>query len=253
MKALGVKFLRQFFVVGVMVSCHCAWADPTYNFLWVVGNADSMASKRAIVQAHFPVFVDELRANGIDEFRMAITDTDFFTNQGQLVASANGLKVVSSSSANVASDFNSILAQVGNTGTAFWPQGLESAYQAILLHNFEFMEKGPLVVIYLSDHNDYSCEDKCYGIQPEDNHNYLPVKTSRYGEAFKLIKNFSGQSVILHAIVGKADSPCTVPTLGTRYIDVQNSWGVGSVQSICDDQLAQSLDNIAQSLGTHTK
>lgn len=227
---------------------HQLYDDTQYDFLWVFDNSDSMSDKRQFVVDNMQTFMNIMNSRKAVDFQMAVTTTDMMTQAGALVQSDSGLSVIRSTSANPVADFASIMENVGSSPTAFWEQGLESAYQAIYQHGSTFSRTGvPLIVIFVTDEDDYSCESHCFGIQPEDNPDDVVYSLDRYTEYFSNVKAFEDSELYVFPIVGMSSSTCALGSVGTRYEDLQKSLGNLSVSGgICNDELQDSFERIAQ-------
>lgn len=227
------------------------YAVHDYDFLWVFDNSGSMASRRAYVRDNMQNFINILNGRKAVNFQMAVTDTDFFTHAGNLVAGTGGITVVkSATSSNPVLEMAGIINNVTDSMTSFWEQGLESAYQAVAVHKSEFSRPGvPLVVIILSDENDFSCKDNCFGVEPENNPNWVPWDVSRYIDYFKNVKASENSHAEIFPIVGMGSGSCTVASYGARYEQVMNGvGGYGISGSICASELPAAYANIAKVL-----
>jgi hypothetical protein len=228
-----------------------------YDFLWVVDNSGSMTDKRNYVRDNMQNFITIMNSRKAVDYQMAVTTSDYFTTAGNLVQSTGGLKVVkSATSTNPAGDFASILNQVTDTGTSFWEQGMVAMWKAINTQGSQFIRSGvPLVVIIISDDDDWSCKQmangspSCFGIQPEDNPNVILYDTSFFGNFLTQLKAPENVDTTLFAINGKTDSTCSVERVGSRYSNLVNQvGGLSSQGGICLDVLPQTLNNIAQTI-----
>lgn len=220
-----------------------------YDFLWVLDNSGSMKPRRDYVRDGLSKFLSILNSRKAIDYQMAATTTDAFKDFGKLVSSANGKEVVkSSSSLNPAADFSDIINSVQDSNTSFWEQGLENSYLAILKNGTKFMRKGvPLIVVYLTDEEDFSCKESCWGSEPENNTNWKGFELERYIDLFKELKKGEGAEIVLFPIIGVNSDRCAVPSLGARYQAVAEAVGLyGKVGSICDVDLETSYNNIAQ-------
>lgn len=220
-----------------------------YDFLWVFDNSQSMEDKRNYVKDNMQQFLKTLQSRKAIDFQMAMVTTDFFNEAGALVTGPGGLQVVKSSAGNASSDFGAILGNVSdNPGTSFWEQGLESLYQALINEGDKFIRQSvPLIIIVLTDEDDYSCQSNCFGVEPENNPNYVPFTVSRYIQYIKSLKNSKKVEVSVFPIVGTTESTCIVPSLGARYMSVQQGvGGFGVTGSICLNELPESYENIAK-------
>ncbi len=231
--------------------------DTSFDFLWVMDNSGSMKAHRDFVRDNLSTFVNILTSRKAVDYQMSVVDTDLFSHNGQLVTGAGGITVVkSTASANPIADFASIINNVSDSPTSFWEQGLESAYQAIYQHKAEFSRPGvPLVVVMLTDEQDWSCADQCFGVEPENNTNWIPFPVSRYVDYFKNVKKAEDTDLHVFPIVGIENHPCVVASYGTRYAEVAagidsdpdgDKGSVGDTRSICSSEIRESYENIAR-------
>jgi hypothetical protein len=247
---------EEFFYSNVLRSdaFYQLYDDTAFDFLWVVDNSGSMAPHRAFVRDNLQTFVNIMTSRKAVDYQMAVVDTDMFSHNGALVTGTGGVSVVKSTqSANPIADFASIINNVTDSPTSFWEQGLESAYQAIYQHKSEFSRPGvPLVVVFLTDEQDYSCADQCYGVEPENNADWIPFPVSRYSDYFKNVKKSEKTDLHVFPIIGIEGHPCVVASYGTRYTDVATSINnseegvVGESRSICGSEIRESYENIAK-------
>lgn len=227
------------------------YATHDYDFLWVLDNSGSMTARRQYVRDNMQNFINIMNSRKAVNFQMAVTTTDYFTTAGALIQNTSGLKVVkSATSANPVADMASIINAVVDTGTSFWEQGLESAYQSVNLYRSQFSRSGiPLVLIFVTDENDYSCQDNCFGVEPENNPNWTAFPTSRYVNYFRSVKAAENATVEVFPVVGKSSAACSVASFGARYDEVvAGIGGVSTSGSICLEDLAASFNSIASTL-----
>lgn len=220
-----------------------------YDFLWVMDNSGSMKPRRDYVRDNLNMFLQTLNSRKAIDYQMAVVTTDAFKDQGALVKTASGLEVVKSSrTASPAADFGEIINAISDSNTSFWEQGLENSYQAIFKNASKFTRSGvSLIMVYLTDENDFSCKGNCWGNEPENNLNWQGYEAERYIDFFKQIKKAEGAEVVMFPITGLDQARCPVPSLGDRYVQVAkalDSFGVPG--SICDIDLAESYNNIAR-------
>jgi len=223
--------------------------ESSYDFLWVLDNSGSMKPRRDYLKNNLDSFLEILNSRKAINFQMAVVTTDAFHDNGALVKTAGGIEVVSSAtSSHPTSDFSDLVNSIVDTSTSFWEQGLENSYQAIIKNASKFSRRGvPLVVVYLTDENDYSCESSCWGVEPENNTTWKEFDMSRYTSFFQNYKKDEGTEVVMFPIVGISQEKCTVASLGTRYVTLSDSLGsFGQSGSICDSDLADSYNNIAK-------
>lgn len=227
------------------------YLDHKYDFLWVFDNSGSMQSRRDFVKDNMQTFLNILNSRKAIDFQMAVVTTDLFNDNGALVQSPGGMKVVKSAeSANPVADMASIINNISDSPTSFWEQGLENAYQAIFQHRAEFSREGvPLVVIFLTDEEDWSCKDDCIGVEPENNPDWKAWPMSRYIDFFKNVKKAENTDIHVFPIVGVDAELCDVASLGTRYMQLEAALTDISVSgSICNSDLRTSYENIAHTI-----
>lgn len=224
------------------------YSTEKYDFLWVMDNSDSMTERRNFVRDNLESFLNTLSSRKAIDYQMAVVTTDYFNDHGALVAATDGTNVVKSTAANPIADFAGIINNIQDSPTSFWEQGLESSYQAVYKHGSKFMREGvPLIVIYVTDEEDWSCKDECWGVQPENNTNYIPFDVSRYIAYFENVKKSEDSEVSVFPIVGTAASQCEIASRGNRYIALQENIGnLGKSASICNSDLEESYNGIAQ-------
>jgi hypothetical protein len=227
-----------------------AHADTRYNFLLVVDNSGSMLKQRKLVDQHFGEFVARLKKNGISHFQMGITTTDFFAHGGQL-KTLSGDYLVTSELSDPAKRFSELLALVEESATSFWEQGLEASLATIQTYPNSFLVPNePLVVIYISDEEDYSCAGDCFGVEPENNKNWKPFPVERYINFFNGLKKDKNIEVSIFPIVGLLEGNCSVSSYGTRYLKLRANMqlGTGIPGSICESDVVESLLRIPEKL-----
>lgn len=223
--------------------------NSKYDFLWVLDNSDSMKPRRDYIRDNLDSFLNLLNARKAIDYQMAVVTTDAMKDSGSLVSSNQGLEVVkSANSSRPAADFADLIDSISDSTTSFWEQGLENSYQAVSRFSDKFSRPGvPLMIIYLTDEEDFSCKDTCWGVEPENNPDWNAFELDRYQDFFKEFKADESSEVAIFPIVGVSLEACAVPSLGTRYIEVMNAVGsFGRAGSICDEDFEESYNNIAK-------
>ncbi len=226
--------------------------ETQYDFLWVMDNSVSMTARRQFVRDNLDGFLSILNSRKAIDFQMAVVTTDYMSNAGDLVTAPGGLRVVKSTvSADPDADFATIVNAIGDSGTSFWEQGLEAAYQAISQHGSEFSRPGvPLIIVFVTDEEDFSCESHCWGAEPENNPDDVVYGVARYSDYFSSYKAAQGTSTYVFPIVGISTGSCGVSSYGSRYQAVQEAVaGLGATGSICNDELRDSYEGIARIIG----
>lgn len=239
---------------------YCNSGSAKVDFLFVVDPNSSFQSQRVYLRDHIGKFIDTLNEVCPIDYQMAVTTLDMFGGvnpplpdsagvRGHLVSSMNtGMKVVKSTSANPSADFASIINNIQHSDTAFWEQGLESAYQAVVQHGSEFSRPGvPLIIVFMSDSDDWSCQDQCWGNEPENNTHWVKFPLSRYTNYFQTIKANENSEVIIFPLVGLPSGSCSVEFTGARYMELQEAMGgLSKSASVCNFDMASSFNGIAK-------
>src|SRR5690606_16531039 len=129
------------------------------DFLWVIDNSGSMSNIRTYMSENLTSFVNTLENRRSLDWQMAVTITDNFVQAGNLISASDGTRVVSRSMANASSVWASLISRIGNTSRSGWEQGLESGRSDLDRYGVEFSRPNvPLIVTYITDEQDYSCE-----------------------------------------------------------------------------------------------
>jgi hypothetical protein len=225
-----------------------AYTEDRYDFLWVIDNSGSMAPRREYIRDNMQTFLNVMNSRKAIDYRMAVTTVDAFTDNGKLIANNNGQTVVSSESANPVADFAGIINNIQDSPTSFWEQALEGMYQALYQHGPEFLRPGvPLFIILVSDSDDWSCKDECWGGNPETNDHWIAWPTSRYITYLNNLALANESEISVFPITGTEAEDCGYEKTGDRLIEVQQAvGGLGKTASICPSHLADSYTGIAQ-------
>jgi hypothetical protein len=231
------------------------YEESGYDFLWMLDNSPTMDNKRAYLQNNIQTFVNILTTRKAISYQMAAVTIDYFSNNGNLAASPGGQTVVSNTtSATPVQDFASIIGNITDTATSFWDQGLESVYQAAVQHGSTFIRDGvPLVIIFVTDGDDFSCQGNCTGYEPPHNFLWVPFPIDRYVSYFTQLKAGQNSEVIVYPIIGYTGvSQCDFESNGTRYLSFMNGANQSNdgavVGSVCINDIATSYNNIAQTI-----
>jgi hypothetical protein len=224
------------------------YEEHKWDFLWCLDNSGSMSSRRAFIRDNLQRFVDLMNTRKAVDFQMAVVTTDYFAGQGNLVSSSSGKTVVLSTDPDPIGDFASIIDNIHGSKTDFWEQCLESSYQALYKHREKFSRASiPLNLIIVSDEEDWSCKDDCYGVEPEHNTNWKQWEIDRYVKYFRNVKKSENSDVHVFPIVGVNSTDCSVASVGSRYMKVADEvGGLGITGSICNSKFQESYEAIAK-------
>lgn len=224
-----------------------------YDFLWVVDNSGSMSNIRAFMAQNLTNFVSILESRQTLDWQMAVTITDNRDYAGNLVSSSGGVRVVNKQLANPASVWASIISRIPSTSHSGWEQGLESGYSAINSYANEFSRPNvPLIISYVSDEQDYSCQSNCNNFSgaPENLTGWVPFPTSRYAGQFAWLQSSQGTGVTVYPIVHRVplgeECDDDYGSVGGRYMEVRDLVGTGQTLSLCQDKLEESFNTVAQ-------
>jgi hypothetical protein len=240
------------FLVLMALVTRPTMAGPSkpWSFLIVLDNSGSMRAQRAQLSAKAPELIQRLKDQGITDFRIAVTTTDFFTNAGQLISNSKGIKVVEAHMADAGAELAGIVNAVADSPTSFWEQGLESARTALEKESGAFLRDGDqLAVMFISDEDDYSCEKDCFGPEPEHNPNWTPYPLDRYTLFFWELKRKRNIDTQLFPIVGILEGSCAVSSYGVKYVRALSQLG-GMSRSICPLEFEASLFTIIDKIGS---
>ncbi len=246
---VGCKETSRFYTNNYRADVHYQlYQLNEVDFLWCLDNSGSMSSRRSFIRDNIQKFLHILETRKAVDYQMAVVTSDFFNDGGALVAGASGKTVVKSTDPDPIGDFAAIIDNIKGSQTDFWEQCLESVYQGLYQHKSEFSRPGvPLSIIIVSDEEDWSCKDDCYGKQPEDNPHWKAWPIERYQNYLANVKSSESTELNLFPIVGMDLTECTVASLGSRYINVANFLGgISASGSICNSKFKDSYEAVAR-------
>ncbi len=244
----------------VRVDLYTQQAASKIDVLWVVDNSGSMAPRQENLANNFQAFMSEFTRNAID-FRIGITTTDIFREQGRFVGAP---PVLATDTPSVIDAFKRNI-RVGIDGSPY-EVGLSAARMALdrqaaenleILNycknttcagtanneraeclarcdadgtNYPFLRTDAyLYIIFVTDEEDRSSEDVRYFY--------------RYFETVKGVGNDG--MVTTAAIMGDVPGNSCGATPGARYKALSDLTG-GEVGSICDQNFSVTLERLAQ-------
>jgi hypothetical protein len=239
---------------GVRIDTYEQQAASKVDVLWVIDNSGSMASRQENLAKNFQSFID-LFSKGAVDFRIAVTTTDIFKDQGQFKGTP---RILTPTTPNLAAAFSTNI-KVGITGSPY-EAGLQAAQMAI---ERQAKTNEPKVAQI------ESCQNACKGDLRciEDCPNKTPIDFLRPGAFLYLVfvtdeEDRSGQdfryfyrafetakgvgndaTVTTAAIVGLPRNSCGA-TVGSKYLELSQLTG-GEVGSICDASFAETLRKLA--------
>lgn len=236
----------------VRVDTYSQQAASKIDVLWIIDNSGSMAPRQENLAKNFQAFINEFTKNAVD-YRIAVTTTDIFKQQGKFVGNPAILSpqtpsVINSFAANV---------RVGVSGNPY-EVGMEAARMSIEAQKsvnavqvasckaacgttpgcvsgcdtkseFQFLRLDAyLYIIFVSDEDDKSAQDVRYFY--------------RYFETSKGIGNDG--TVSTAAIMGDVPSNTCGATPGLKYQALSDLTG-GAVGSVCDSNFSTTLKKLA--------
>jgi hypothetical protein len=257
------------------------------DILWVIDDSGSMAREQAQLAASFPKFFQHLQSQLVD-YRIAVTTSDLFTNQGKLISKGGYPSVIvgNSQDPNVPNtpDPQAAFAaniNVGTTGSAR-DEAMEGALLALQLlqqssaaaldagQSILFLRPdSALFMIFVGDGPDYSPGLCPAGVAPPGGppNTAGTCDSSQYWRTFQQAKGIgNSQLVSVSAIAGDVPNGCVPQGCGTtgpdggfaaepgfNYRDlVERSAGIFG--SICSCDFSSELDQLGlQALGLREK
>jgi hypothetical protein len=190
------------------------------------------------------------------KYKIAVTTTNFFKHSDDdyyLVKAADGTFIASSTNSDPSAVFTSIVNNITPSATSYWEQGLESMMQALTKHGNQLFDADTttLAIINVSDSDDASCKDECWGAEPENNDHWIPFEVTRYEDYLSKVKAKRNIDVEFFGVIGsRLSSACQPESYGDRYVDVQKYIGGLSMSlSICASEVQSSFTSIATTIG----
>lgn len=250
--------LQKVLPPNVRVDAYNQEAASNIDVLWVVDNSGSMAPRQENIAKNFQAFMDVFQKSGIN-YRLAVTTTDIFKEEGELVGNP---KILSPTTPNVASTFSNNV-RVGINGSPY-EAGLEAAWLAVDLQTKRNQPK--LLARQMCKTNCNRAMDPVTCVQNCDKSNpidflrpeaylYLVFVTDEedrstqdvrfYWRSFETAKGVGNDgTVTTAAIMGDVPSNGCGATPGTRYKALSDLTG-GEVGSICDANFSATLRKLA--------
>ncbi|HEY3446360.1 MAG TPA: hypothetical protein VGK67_08335 [Myxococcales bacterium] len=232
-------------------------AAAKIDVLWVVDNSASMQPEQEELATSFTRFM-ELFSRGQVDYRIAVTTTDVFNDQGLFVGNPD---IVDPSLADPVSAFQKNV-KVG-TGGKGHEQAFEAARLAVEREKAAaavvLAEREACVAACPAGAGD-ACRDGCANqhsprfMRPEA-HLYIVFVSDEDEQSFGEIRYYQRYfeeslgtgnegAVSVAVIVGDVPSPPCDATAGTRYVALADAMG-GIVGSICDATFDKQLERIA--------
>lgn len=226
--------------------------SSSHTFLFIIDNSGSLIEARTQLINKIGEFISILKSEQEKPFQMVLTTTDMFYFQGNPLKSASGMNVVKSDSLDPEKDFIEMAAEAithpdPQQDTSFWEQGLEASFQCVYkFPDLLQIKDSTLNLVYITNSEDYSCKDECWGVEPENNVNWKPWEMIRYVNYFKSLERPElNIKVSVFPMVGTSTSPCAFESVGSKYLTLQSEIGRGAVGSICRSEFEQKLLDIA--------
>lgn len=213
-------------------------SKPKADILLVVDNSCSMADKQAALAANFGSFIKYATASQVD-FQIGITTTDMDVEAGKLVASASGVKIFRSTTANLEQQFGQTI-NLGTDGSST-ETCLEPAAKALTAplisdpaSNLGLLRPDAvLAVVCVTDAVDQSSQPAAY---------YLNQLVN--------IKGAQRPGAFTYNVVGPFNSPTGSCTYDSVADDGKHAFMVaqtnGVKEEICTADWAKALENIGK-------
>jgi hypothetical protein len=233
-------------VIGLHSSFAAAGQGSTsISVLWVIDDLYLQESSNiSAIQDSIVSLANSLDTVSI-KYRMAVTTSDTFTNNGKLLPNADGLSIVSSTTPDHINTFRQILSSISPNVTSFWRQGLEASLIVVNQSQGLLQPNSPLEIIYLTGEDDYSCASNCYGVEPWHNKNWIRKDPLTYVKAFQTVESGQGIRITLYPIIGLPNCDCTIAHVGQNYQLAQSLMGTGLTTSVCVNELRNSINRVA--------
>ncbi|MFZ5467987.1 MAG: vWA domain-containing protein [Myxococcota bacterium] len=242
----------------VRVDTYDQQAAAKIDVLWVVDNSGSMAPRQENLAKNFQSFID-LFSKGAIDFRIAITTTDIFRDQGQFKGSP---RILTPTTPNLLTAFSNNI-KVGTSGSPY-EAGLQAAQMALERQAQVNAPKLAAIEQCKLDcnqaQNPVICIEGCPGKTPidflrPDAYLYLVFVSDEedrssqdiryYWRSFETAKGVGNDgTVTTAAIIGDVPTNGCGATPGVRYVGLSQLTG-GEVGSICDASFAQTLKKLA--------
>jgi hypothetical protein len=250
--------LQKVLPPNVRVDAYSQEAASNIDVLWVIDNSGSMAPRQENIAKNFQAFMDVFQKSGIN-YRLAVTTTDIFKEDGQLVGNP---KVVTPTTPNVASTFANNV-RVGINGSPY-EAGLEAAWRAVEVQREKNAPKlaarstckaacnkatDPAVCAQNCDKTNaidfLRPEAYLYLVFVTDEEDRSPQDVRFYWRSFETAMGIGNDgTVTTAAIMGDVPSNGCGATPGTRYKALSDLTG-GEVGSICDANFSATLRKLA--------
>ncbi len=251
----GETRLRKTLPPDVRVDTFNQLSASKVDVLWVVDNSGSMAARQENLAKNFQSFISVFSRGSID-FRIAVTTTDIFKDQGQFRGNP---KVLSPSTPNLASAFAANI-RVGSNGSPY-EAGMQAAQLALDRQSATNVPRfNALDTCVSTCALNTLCKTNCETKNPidflrRDAYLYLIFVTDEedesgqdlryYWRAFETAKGIGNDgTVTTAAIIGDVPSNGCGATPGARYLGLSQLTG-GEVGSICDASFGSTLKKLA--------
>ena len=211
--------------------------EVSVDILFVVDNSGSMSANQTNLKNNFDSFIAVYDTAGVD-YNIAIITTDSSSFIGDIITSAT---------ADPVTEFNDQIDLVGWRGSAH-EKGLWYSYESTSgagdaapgSSTGFFREPAKLVVVYVSDEQDWS--HQTYGSGGS-----ATMTPSDYSAHLLSLKS-SSHLVVAHGVAGDYPSGCSTnghATFGDGYYDVVSDLG-GTFMSICAEDWSVTMDTLAR-------
>jgi len=244
---------------GLRVDAHPQTAAKQVDVLWVIDNSGSMAPRQENLARNITTFIERFARSQVD-FRLAVTTTDVFRDDGQL--KGNPVVLTPETPALIAT-FGRTVRDLGTHGSPY-EAGLQAgrrALERILETNAPVMDAMARCQNACAPGTGLmSCRDACIDAHPvaflrpnaslflvfvTDEEDRSEADVRGYYRFYETVKGLGNDGLVsTAAIMGDVPTNSCGATPGTRYAQLSSLTG-GAVGSICDPEFANSLERLA--------
>jgi hypothetical protein len=254
--ACGTQKLEHTLPPNVHEDTYAQTSASAVDVLWVIDNSGSMAPRQQNLARNFSSFMDIFTRGSID-YRLAVTTTDVFVQQGNFVGSP---AIISPQTPDPIDTFGANV-QVGDNGSSYSP-GFEPAQLAI---SRQTQLNAQLTQEILQCQNgcnsgDTTCQSNCssqfpvqflrpgaylYIVVVTDQDDHSPEDVYYYYRYFEDAQGIGNDATVLFsAITGLSNTNSCNATLGASYIQMASLTN-GEYGDICDAEFADTLQRLS--------
>lgn len=233
-----------------------AFQYAAYDILWVLDNSGSMVDEVNYVRDNVSYFAQTMQARRSIQYQMAVVNTDWRDNTWGHGKFRGTTPIISYTHTNPVAEFENAVNDIhmcanGACSTTNGNEmGLGSARQALTDNGSTFLRNNAsLFVIVVSDENDVSCVPNSGGTACNGGGNGSLATVNSYVTYFNGVKPAGTGAVSFYPIAAVSLADCaTNLSVGTRYFDVLTGLGSGQSGSVCQSEMGNSINRIANTI-----